>query len=264
MQSIVDLARVSRERRSINLKTPLKTLVVIHPSQEYLDDVRGLEDYITKELNVRDLILSSDEDKWNVSYSVSADWPTLGKKLKKDAQKVKKALPSLASDDVKRFVTEKQLTVDGINLEAEDLIVKRGIDANANPETKNWETNTDEDVLIILDAEMYNELKDEGLAREIVNRVQRLRKKAGLKATDDVKMEYSLMSDPDKLDIDKVFETKSGIFEKALRRGLDRGRAMQGDTAINGVDPETKDENLIMEEEQEVQKATFMLRLLRL
>ena len=52
MQRVIDLARVSRERRGIGLKTPLRTLVVIHHNQQYLNDVGSLESYIKEELNV--------------------------------------------------------------------------------------------------------------------------------------------------------------------------------------------------------------------
>jgi len=72
MQKIIELARYSRERRGVGLKQPLKTLVVIHHDPEYLADVKSLEKYITEELNVRDLVLTSDEAKHNVQYSVSA------------------------------------------------------------------------------------------------------------------------------------------------------------------------------------------------
>jgi isoleucyl-tRNA synthetase len=178
MQRVIELARVSRERRTVGLKTPLKTLIVIHADPVYLEDVRSLEGYITEELNIRDLVLSSDEAKYNVQYNVSADWPVLGKKLKKDVQKVKKALPGLSSTQVHQFVLEKPMVVDGITLEQGDLVVKRGL--KEDDSSKNLETNTDDDVLTILDAELYPELADEGLAREIINRVQRLRKKAGL------------------------------------------------------------------------------------
>lgn len=257
MQKIIDLARVSRERRTIGLKTPLKTLVVIHPDTQYLDDVRSLEEYITQELNVRDLVLSAEEEKWNVTYSCTADWPVLGKKLKKDVQKVKKALPSLSSNDVKSYVANNEISVDGIKLEEGDLVVKRGIETSA--ETKNWETNTDDDVLIILDVEMHEDLKEEGLAREIVNKVQQLRKAAKLKATDDVKMEYSVISDPENTGIEKVFESKSDLFKKTLRRPLEK--APEGQTyGVNG----TSKDKLILEEEQKVQNATFLLRLLKL
>lgn len=258
MQRVIELARVSRERRAVGLKTPLKTLIVIHTDPVYLEDVRSLESYITEELNVRDLVLSSDEVKYNVQYSVSADWPVLGKKLKKDVQKVKKALPELSSEQVQQFVLQKSMKVDGILLEHGDLLVKRGL--KEDDSSKNLETNTDDGVLTILDAAIHPELAEEGVAREIVNRVQRLRKKAGLKPTDDVKMEYRVLADPDKIGLQKIFTGQAKAIEKALRRPVDHHDVteVEGEMA-NGVD-----ETLIMEEEQEVQKATFMLRLVRL
>lgn len=258
MQRVIELGRVSRERKTIGLKQPLKTLIVIHPDKTYLEDVKSLESEICEELNVHDLVLSSDEEKYNVQYSVTADWPTLGKKLKKDGQKVKKALPNLTSDDVRRFVQDKSIMVDGIRLEEEDLIVKRGLKED---ESKSLETNTDDDVLTILDTELYPDLAREGIAREVINRVQQLRKRAKLVPTDDVKMEYKVLSDPEKIGIAEVFETHGKTFEKALRRPLDKHivTTFEGKIGKDGDDGET-----IAEEEQEVHKATFLLRLVKI
>ncbi|KAK4696722.1 isoleucyl-tRNA synthetase, partial [Lecanoromycetidae sp. Uapishka_2] len=258
MQRVIELGRVSRERRTMGLKQPLKTLVVIHPEGEFLSDVRSLESEICEELNIHDLILSSDEDKYNVQYSVSADWPTLGKKLKKDAQKVRKALPSLKSEDVRQFVASGKITVDGINLAREDLLVKRGLKEDES--SKNLETNTDDDVLTILDVEMHPDLQREGIAREVVNRVQQLRKRAKLVPTDDVKMEYKVLSDPDEIGIEEVFEGHGRTFEKALRRPLDKHVVTQ----VGGEASDAMTEVVLAEEQQEVQKATFLLRLVKL
>ncbi|KAK8086873.1 isoleucyl-tRNA synthetase [Apiospora phragmitis] len=258
MQKVIELARVSRERRTLGLKTPLKTLVVLHRSQEYLDDVKSLESYITEELNVRDLVLTTDEAKYNVQYSVQADWPVLGKKLKKDMGKVKKALPNITNDQVRQYTVDKYIVVDGIRLEEGDLVVKRGLAQDES--SKNLETNTDQDVLTILDSELYAELAQEGVAREIINRVQRLRKKAGLQPTDDVKMEYKILSDPENIGLADVFTSQTKSMEKVLRRPLDKHEA----THVDGEIPEKKEEGIIAEEEQEVQKATFLLRLLKM
>ncbi|RYP67932.1 hypothetical protein DL771_006965 [Monosporascus sp. 5C6A] len=257
MQRVIELARVSRERRTIGLKTPLKTLVVLHPNQQYLEDVKTLENYITEELNVRDLVLTSDEESYNVKYSVTADWPVLGKKLKKDMAKVKKALPGVTSEQVKQYRKDKFMVLDGIRLEAGDLVVKRALEKG---EGQNLEVNTDDDVLTILDTELYSELAHEGVAREIISKVQRLRKKAGLVPTDDVKMEYKVLSDPENIGIQEVFATQTSSFEKALRRPLDKHEV----THVEGEIPKEKQEGVIAEEEQEVQKATFLLRLLKL
>jgi isoleucyl-tRNA synthetase len=258
MQRIIELGRVSRERRTIGLKQPLKALIVIHPDPAYLEDVKSLENVICDELNIHDLILSSDEEKYNVQYSVSADWPTLGKKLKKEAQRVRKALPGLTSDEVRLFVQSKRITVDSIELSENDLIVKRGLKEDAA--SKTLETNTDDDVLTILDTAMDPELAREGIAREVVNRVQQLRKKANLVPTDDVKMEYLVLSDPEDIGIEEVFETHGKTFEKALRRPMDKHLV----TSFGGQIPQEEEDGLIIQGEQEVQKATFLLRLVKL
>ncbi|KAK7753802.1 isoleucine--tRNA ligase [Diatrype stigma] len=257
MQRVIELARVSRERRTIGLKTPLKTLIVLHPKQEYLDDIKALENYITEELNVRDLVLTSDEESYNVQYSVTADWPVLGKKLKKDMAKVKKALPGVTSEQVKQYTKDKFIVLDGIRLEAGDLVVRRDLDRSVS---NNLEVNTDDDVLTILDTAIYPELAQEGVAREIISRVQRLRKKAGLEQTDDVRMEYKVLSDPDSIGIEEVFVSQRQTLEKVLRRPVDKHEVTQ----VEGEIPREQQEGVIAEEEQEVQKATFLLRLLKL
>ena len=258
MQRVIELGRVSRERRTIGLKQPLKSLVVIHHDETYLSDLRFLEVYICEELNINDLVLSSDEGKHNVQYSVDADWPTLGKKLKKDAQKVKKALPNLTSDEVRHFVETGQMTVGGIKISKEDLIVMRGL---AKDEASNHlETNSDNEVLTILDTKIDPFLQQSGIAREVVNRVQQLRKKAKLVPTDDVRMEYKILSDPEKIGIGEVFEGHGKTFEKALRRPIDKHIVTQ----VGGEATNAMVDVVIAEEEQEVQKATFLLRLVKL
>jgi len=139
----------------------------------------------------------------------------------------------------------------------EDLVVRRGL--KEDEASKDLETNTDQDVLTILDVAIYPELADEGLGREIINRVQRLRKKAGLQPTDDVKMEYKILSDLDNIGLEKVFESQMEAIEKALRRPVDKHVARQVTDEGGGAR-----EGVILEEEQEIQKATFLLSLLKL
>jgi isoleucyl-tRNA synthetase len=97
----------------------------------------------------------------------------LGQKLRKDAVKIKEALPKLTSEQVKEFVQNGEITISGIKIFEEDLQVIRYFE-NAN---SHYETNNNKDVLILLDIQVYQDLQEEGYAREIVNRVQKLRKK---------------------------------------------------------------------------------------
>ena len=170
------------------------------------------------------------------------------------AIKVKKALPNLKSQEIKDYLKSGEIVVDGIKLEAEDLMVKRGLAKDSS--NKDQEFNTDNDVLILLDVASYPELEQEGLAREVIRRVQDLRKKAGLVPTDDVGMEYRVLADPENVGLEKAFENQGPLFEKALRRPVDKH-------VITEI-PENSNEKVIAEEEQELHKATFMLRLIKL
>ncbi|CAN6638567.1 hypothetical protein TRVA0_017S00672 [Trichomonascus vanleenenianus] len=246
MQRVIELGRVVRERKTIGLKTPLKELVVLHPDPQYLEDVASLRSYIIDELNIRDLILTSDEEKYSVEYRAQADWPVLGKKLRKDMVKVKKALPNLTSQDVQGYLAEGVIFVDGIELVEGDLQVIRGLGEEYGQAGK--EVHTDQDVLIILDVNIYDDLKTEANAREFINRVQRLRKKLGLEQTDEVQVEVQITNDP--YDLRACLMKHSDLVEKTLRRPLqDFTESVEG---------------LIGEEDQEIGDTTFRLRLLKL
>lgn len=246
MQSVIELGRNIREKKTISLKTPLKTLVILHADEEYLKDIEALKSYIIEELNVRDLIITSDESKYGVEYRAVADWPVLGKKLKKDAKKVKDALPALSSEQVQKYLETGEIEVAGISLVKGDLAVIRGLPDSQIQEGQ--EARTDQDVLIILDTKIYPELKTEGLARELVNRIQKLRKKCGLEATDDVFIQYELVKDS--IDFDDVVKQHLDLLTKTCR------------SEITKFDGSRSDE--IADEEQSINDTIFKLKLFRL
>jgi isoleucyl-tRNA synthetase len=74
-------------------------------------------------LRLEKLTFSTDEDGHGVVYKVKADWPVLGKKLKKDMPNVKRALDLVSSAEVKVFLETKSITVGGVTLGEEDLQV---------------------------------------------------------------------------------------------------------------------------------------------
>lgn len=251
MQKVIDLGRAARDKCGIGLKTPLRTLVVIADAS-YLEDVQSLESYVREELNVRNIIFTSDEDKYNVRLQAAVDWPTLGKKLKKDVQKVRKALPSLTNDQLRRFLREKTITIDGIELGESDLTVNRALGDVKGTAGEKWEASSDNETIVLLDSTLYPELMDQGLARELINRVQRLRKKAGLVPTDDVRMEYRILNNEANVDIKGAIQQNDELIRNAIRGDLTESEAATAD-----------EQKLIMEETQEVNNVTLLLRLLR-
>ncbi len=221
---------------------------MFHPEKEYLDDVRSLQRYIQSELNVRDVIVTSEETTAGVRYRAVADWAVLGRKLRNNLGKVKNALPSLSSDDVRSYTQTGRVTVAGIELVVGDLVVQRYIEL---PEGEGlYATQTDNDVVVRLDIQAHPELAGEWLARELISRVQKLRKKAGLQATDDVEVYYR-------------FEEGAGT---ELRSAM-REHAEVIERTVRSVPADVSQcragSNVIIEEEQEVAETKFLLSLVR-
>lgn len=190
-------------------------MIVFHPDDAYVQDVQPLVRYLESELNVRQVIFTSDEAKTSVKYKATADWPVLGKKLRKDMGKVKNALPTLSSEAVKEYTTSGKIDVAGIPLVAGDLIVSRFVDL---PPDSTLATNTDNEVVVLLDTKVYPELEEEGLAREMISRVQQLRKKAGVKTTDDVEVFYEFTEGTTGVDrLETVMKRHADLIRKTTR-----------------------------------------------
>ncbi|KAG6842135.1 Isoleucine--tRNA ligase, cytoplasmic [Blastosporella zonata] len=250
MQAVIDLTRNIREKNNISLKVPLKELLVFHPDNEYLNDVKPLQRYITSELNVRDVIFSSDESLSGVRYRAVADWAVLGRKLRKDLGRVKNALPNVPSDAVREYVSTGKISVDGIELVAGDLTVQRYLELPSSAEGQ-YATHTDNEVVVRLDIQVHPDLQAEWLARELTNRVQKLRKKAGLQATDDVHVFYR-------------FEAGEGAeLLAALEQHTDIIRKTVGSLPVD-VKERKPDSKLVIEEEQEISDVKFVLYLVAL
>jgi len=222
-------------------------LLVFHADAEWLDDAKSLQRYIQSELNVRDVIFTSDEALSGVRYKAVADWSVLGRKLRKDLAKVKDALPAVPSGDVKQYTETGKLTVGGIELVEGDLTVQRYIELPSDSQSR-FATQTDNDVVVRLDIQAYPELTAEWLVRELINRVQKLRKKAGLQATDDVEVFYRF-EEGHGTELLAAMKLHSEVLQKTVRNvPIDAKERKEG-------------KKLLIEEEQDVADVKFMLSL---
>ncbi|KAJ3248124.1 isoleucine--tRNA ligase [Chytriomyces hyalinus] len=253
MQSVIELGRYIREKRGLALKAPLRELIVINKDPVFQSDIHSLESYIKEELNLKTVTTTADEAAYGVRYELKPDFKVLGQKLGKDLSRVKKALTTLSPAQVAAYVTDHVLVVEGITLGEGDLEVVRLFGASqggkdASVKSK-YEAKSSGDVLVILDVEEDLELVQEGLARELVNRVQRLRKKAGLQPVDDVKYFYTMKVDPaQKLSL--AMKAQAEYLSKTLKQPLEEYKGANG-------------KEVIIDEEQEVDEAKFQLFLIR-
>jgi len=137
--------------------------------------------------------------------------------------------------------------VDGIGLVEGDLAVQRFIDLPNGSEQ--YDTHTDNDVVIRLDLASYPELLGEWFVRELINRIQKLRKKAGLQATDNVEIYISM-------------EDQEDTLLTAMSDQADSIRRSVGSMPVDAKERQS-DKTVIIEEEQEVAGRKIMLWLVR-
>lgn len=222
---------------------------MFHPNAEWLEDAKSLQRYIQSELNVRDVVFTSDEALSGVRYRAVADWAVLGRKLRKDLARVKNALPKVTSDEIKAYIDTGKLTVDGIELVEGDLTVQRYIDLPETAEAQ-YATNTDNDVVVRVDILVHPELMTEWLAREMINRVQKLRKAAGLQATDDVDVFYKF-EEGEGADLLEALREYGETIQKTVR------------SVPRDVSQKKAERKVLIEQEQEIADVKFTLSLAR-
>ncbi|KAL8145892.1 hypothetical protein AgCh_003869 [Apium graveolens] len=183
MMTIIDLARNIRERNSKPLKTPLKEMTVVHPDAEFLDDIAGkLKEYVLEELNVQSVITCHDPLKY-ASLRAEPDFSVLGKRLGKSMGMVSKEVKAMSQEDILAFEKSGELTI------------VRAFKRPADRTEEEMDAAGDGDVLVILDLRQDESLFEAGFAREVVNRIQKLRKKAALDPTDMVEVFFRSLDD---------------------------------------------------------------------
>ena len=182
MQAIILLGRQKRNQVKIKTKTPLARLTVIHREQTMLDEIARLEDYLRGELNVKRVDYTRNEDDY-IRFFAKPNAPVLGKRLGKDFGKFRGLIEKLDAAALNRLQATGSLTIDNVPFSLEDILVFR----EAKPGT---DAISDRLVTIDMDCTLYPALVQEGLAREVVSRIQKSRKDLGFKVTDRIDIHY--------------------------------------------------------------------------
>jgi isoleucyl-tRNA synthetase len=183
MQNIILLGRQKRNQEKIRTKVPLPRLTIIHEDQALLDEIALLEDYVKAELNVKHVAYSTAEDDY-INFYARPNSPVLGKRLGKEFRKFKGLIENLEHSQLNQLAVTGSIELEGEAFSSDDILVFR----EAKEGTR---TLSNRFISIDLECELNQELIDEGLAREVVNRVQKTRKELNFNVTDRIKVVYS-------------------------------------------------------------------------
>ncbi|PRQ33669.1 putative isoleucine--tRNA ligase [Rosa chinensis] len=215
MKTVIDLARNIRERHNKPLKTPLKEMVIVHPDADFLEDTDAkLREYVLDELNVQSLVLCNDTLKYTSSRA-EPDFSVLGKRLGKSMGVVSKQVKARSQESILEFEKTGEVTLCGHSLKLNDIKVVRDFKCPDGTTEKEIDASGDGDVLVILDLHQDESLFEAGVAREIVSRVQKLRKKSGLGLTNIVEMYFESL-DEDKSVSDRVLHLQEQYIKDAI------------------------------------------------
>lgn len=182
MRQIILLGRRQREDAGVSLRTPLSELRVIHSDLQLLKDISSLESYIAQELNVKSVVYNTDEAHY-VRLIAKPNFARLGQRLGRRVGELAKALPSLSREELVAFEEKGKIEILEEVFDSEDIKVFR----EPVPETG---ALSDRLITVALDCTLTDELRQEGAAREIVNRVQRARKAMDLDVLDRIRITY--------------------------------------------------------------------------
>ncbi|KAB5548413.1 hypothetical protein DKX38_011819 [Salix brachista] len=215
MITIIDLARNIRERHNKPLKSPLREMIVVHPDVDFLDDIAGkLKEYVLEELNVRSLVPCNNTLKY-ASLRAEPEFSVLGKRLGKSMGVVAKEVKAMSQKDILEFEKAGEVTVASHCLKLSDIKVVREFKRPDGLSDKEVDAAGDGDVLVILDLRLDESLYEAGVAREVVNRIQKLRKKVGLEPTDAVEVYFESL-DEDKSISQQVLNSQELYIRDAI------------------------------------------------
>ncbi len=183
---IVESGRAARSSAHIKIRQPLGKIICIGPELES-DELRAI---IKNELNVKAIDFEKDEDKF-IAYEIGLNFANVGPKYKDLAPKIKQVLSTLAPHAVLEKMDsgiELEIGQTPISLSKEDLKVSEKVKSG-------FVKSDDSSLVVFLDTEITAELRKESLAREVVRRIQVMRKELDLPYAAKIRVAYSSPSE---------------------------------------------------------------------
>lgn len=182
VQNIILLGRQKRNQVKIKTKVPMARLTIIHQDQPMLDEIARLEDYIKAELNVKQVEYTTAEADY-IAFYAKPNSPVLGKRLGKEFKKFKQLIENLDATQLSQLQDSGELLLEGERFSGDDILIFR--------EAKDGtEALSNRFISIDMDCRLNGALITEGLAREVVNRIQKKRKDLGLNVIDRIAIAY--------------------------------------------------------------------------
>ena len=180
-QRITTIVLALRRKESIKVKQPLQTLMIPPVDEAQRAAIESVKQIFLQEVNVKDVKFV--EGQGVLVKKVKCNFRTMGKKFGKMMKAVAAAVDALSQEQI--ALLENDGTI-AINVDGQDLIVEVSDVDIISEDIPGWLVGNEGNLTVALDITLTDELRNEGMARELVNRIQNIRKKSGLEITDRI------------------------------------------------------------------------------
>ena len=186
-QRITSLVLALRKKEGLKVRQPLSHIMI--PSIDATTDayIQSIKDIVMSEVNVKDIKLV-DGSNGILVKRIKPDFKKLGPKCGKNMKQVAAALQNMEQAAIAQFEKEGQYT---FAIEGQDIVVSTDDVTIFSEDIPGWSVANDGNITIALDITLTDELINEGIARELINRIQNIRKSSGLEITDRIQVSVS-------------------------------------------------------------------------
>ena len=185
-QNIVVLVRSMRARNNLKVRQPLGR-IAIPASGEVRTLVEGAREIILDEINVK-RIEFVDRQSPLVQKSATPNFRALGPRFGKSVNAVAKRIRTMSQDEIAEFETNGRFRTE---VEGTPIVLETGDLTTTAKDIEGWTVDSANGLTVAMDTTLTPELINEGIAREFVNRVQNMRKDAGLEVVDRIRLGFS-------------------------------------------------------------------------
>lgn len=184
-QDISSMTLALRKKENIKVRQPLTQIMVPILSENEQENIEAVKDLIMNEVNVKAINFVTDASGILVKR-IKPDFKKLGPKCGKNMKTVAQMLTEFSQEQIAELEKNGQYTLD---VAGTSVVVEKGDVEILSEDIPGWLVANNGQITIALDVTITDELKEEGIAREFVNRIQNIRKSSGFEITDKILVE---------------------------------------------------------------------------
>ena len=184
-QTISSLVLSLRAKEKIKVRQPLQKIMIPIDSEQQKEEILAVADLIKHEVNIKEIELLEDASDILVKQ-IKPNFKTLGPRFGKDMKTIAGAINKMTAADIKIVEQKGEIDVDCngkiVKLQRDDVEI-------TSQDIEGWLVANEGNITVALDVTISEALKEEGIARELVNRIQNLRKDSGFEVTDKISVQ---------------------------------------------------------------------------